>query len=94
VPTSTGFTAKKISCYRPRVPVYVLTNSETVRRRLSLVWGVHALSAPWFNETAPVLERFRESVAGTIPPGSTVVMTAGWPFARPGTTNLVHVTTV
>ncbi len=92
--TSTGFTAKKIACYRPRVPIIVLTNSEIVRRRLSLVWGVTALMAPWFNETAPVLERFRESLAGILPAGSTIVITAGWPFARPGTTNLVHVTTV
>ncbi|HEV3029033.1 MAG TPA: pyruvate kinase [Planctomycetota bacterium] len=94
VPTSTGFTARKVSSYRPRIPILVLTNSELVRRRLSLVWGVTALSAPWFNETASVLERFRESIQGILPAGSTVVMTAGWPFARPGTTNLVHVTTV
>lgn len=94
VPTSTGFTARKVSSYRPRIPILVLTNSELVRRRLSLVWGVTAISAPWFNETAPVLERFRDSVRGLLPPGATVVMTAGWPFARPGTTNLVHVTTV
>jgi pyruvate kinase len=94
VPTSTGFTARKISSYRPRIPILVLTNSEIVRRRLSLVWGVTALSAPWFNETSPVLERFRDSVRGLLPAGSTVVMTAGYPFARPGTTNLVHVTTV
>ncbi|MFN3485306.1 MAG: pyruvate kinase, partial [Planctomycetota bacterium] len=36
--TSTGFTARKIACYRPRIPILVLTNSEVVRRRLSLVW--------------------------------------------------------
>jgi pyruvate kinase len=94
VPTSTGFTARKVASYRPRIPILVLTNSELVRRRLSLVWGVTALSAPWFNETASVLERFRESLHGILPAGATVVMTAGWPFARPGTTNLVHVTTV
>ena len=39
-------------------------------------------------------ERFRESLAGHVPQGSTVVVTAGWPFARPGTTNLLHVATV
>jgi pyruvate kinase len=92
--TSTGFTARKVACYRPRIPVLVLTNSEAVRRRMQLVWGVKALPAPWFTETAPVLERFRDSVHGHLPAGSTVVVTAGWPFARPGTTNLVHVTTV
>ncbi len=93
VPTSSGFTARKIASYRPRIPILVLTNSEVVRRRLSLVWGVRALSAPWAAESAQVLERFREPIRGVVPPGSTVVLTAGWP-ARPGTTNLVHVATV
>jgi pyruvate kinase len=94
VPTSTGSTARRIARYRPRIPILVLTNSEPVRRALGLVWGVTALSAPWFTETAPVLERFREVVRGLVSSGATVVVTAGWPFARPGTTNLVHVTTV
>jgi pyruvate kinase len=94
VPTSTGFTARRIARYRPRIPILVLTNSEQVRRSLALVWGVTALAAPWFSETSPVLERFRESVTGLVPKGATVVVTAGWPFARPGTTNLVHVTAV
>ena len=94
VPTGTGFTARRIARYRPRIPILVLTNSELVRRSLSLVWGVTALAAPWFNENSPVLEKFRESVAGIVPKGATVVVTAGWPFARPGTTNLIHVTTV
>ncbi len=94
VPTSTGFTARRVARYRPRIPILVLTNSETVRRSLSLVWGVTALAAPWFNETSPVLERFRDSIQGLVSPGATVVVTAGWPFARPGTTNLVHVSTV
>jgi pyruvate kinase len=76
------------------VPILVLTNDEAVRRRLALVWGLTTIHAPWFTETAPVLERFRESVRGRVPEGATVVVTAGWPFARPGTTNLIHVATV
>ena len=92
--TSTGFTARKLSCYRPRIPIIVLTNSDLVRLRLQLVWGVRVVPAPWFSETTPVLERFREGLVGQVPEGSTVVVTAGWPFARPGTTNLLHVATV
>ncbi len=94
VPTSSGYTARRIAGYRPRIPILVLSNSEVVRRRLSLVWGLEVIAAPWFNETAPVLERFRDSIRGLVPAGSTVVVTAGWPFARPGTTNLIHIATV
>jgi pyruvate kinase len=92
--TGSGFTARKLACYRPRIPILVLTNDEAVRRRLQLVWGIKAILAPWFTDTSNVLERFRESVAGALPSGSTVVVTAGWPFARPGTTNLLHVATI
>ena len=92
--TGSGFTARKLALHRPRIPILVLTNDEAVRRRLQLVWGVKAIIAPWFTETANVLDRFRESVAGVLPSGSTLVVTAGWPFARPGTTNLIHVATV
>jgi len=93
--TGSGFTARKLAVYRPRIPILVLTNDEGVRRRLQLVWGVRALIAPWFSDTATnVLERFRDSVGAILPAGSTVVVTAGWPFARPGTTNLLHVATV
>jgi pyruvate kinase len=93
--TGSGFTARKLAVYRPRIPIIVLTNDEGVRRRLQLVWGVKALIAPWFSDSATnVLERFRDSVGSILPAGSTVVVTAGWPFARPGTTNLLHVATV
>lgn len=92
--TGSGYTARKLACYRPRIPIMVLTNDEAVRRRLQLVWGVKAIMAPWFSETANVLERFRESVTPFVPAGSTVVVTAGYPFARPGTTNLLHVATI
>jgi len=92
--TTSGFTARKVACYRPRIPLLALAKSEEVRRRLQLVWGVRALPAPWFTDAMPVLDRFRDSVRGHVPEGSSVVVTAGWPFGRPGTTNLVHVATV
>jgi pyruvate kinase len=92
--TSTGFTTIKIARYRPRIPIITLTNTEAVRRKLSLVWGVTSILAPWFTDAQAVLDRFREPLRGVVPAGSTVVVTAGWPFGRPGTTNLLHVATV
>ncbi len=93
VPTASGFTARKVAARRPNIPIIALTPSDAVRRRLSIVWGVTALAAPWYGDTAAVLERFREPVraTGLVPAGAPVVVTAGWPFSRPGITNLVHV---
>ncbi len=97
VPTRSGFTARLVARHRPRVPIVALTADESVRRRLSLVWGVTAITAPWLAGTeAAVLDRFRDSVraTGVVPAGSLVVVTGGWPTGRPAATNLVHVATI
>jgi len=38
--TDTGFTARSISKFRPSSPIFALTASERVRRRLAMNWGV------------------------------------------------------
>jgi pyruvate kinase len=96
VPTRSGFTARNVARHRPRVPIVALTPEETVRRQLSLVWGVTAVTVPWYPDTDALLARFRDAVrpTGLVADGAAVVVTAGWPFAQPGLTNLVHVTTL
>ena len=95
VPTQTGATARRIAARRPRMPIVALTPDDAVRRRLSLVWGVTALTAPWpGHDIETLLGHFRGSLheTGLVTTGAPVVLTAGWPLA--GTTNLVHVTTL
>jgi pyruvate kinase len=96
VATRSGFTARQVARHRPRVPVIAVTATETVRRRLSLVWGVTAVTSAWLHDTDSMLERFREPVlsTGLVELGALVVVTAGWPFGAPGITNLVHVARV
>jgi pyruvate kinase len=64
-----------------------------VRRRLSLVWGITAVAIPWYPDTDTLLAGFRDAVrpTGAVAEGARVVITAGWPIAHPGTTNLLHV---
>ncbi len=94
VATRSGFSARNVARHRPRIPIVALTPDESTRRRLSLVWGVTALASPWFDDTDALLARFRDAVrpTGMVPAGAPVVVTAGWPFADAGTTNLLHVT--
>jgi pyruvate kinase len=98
VPTRSGFTARQVAAHRPRVPIVALTLEESIRRRLSLVWGVTAVTASWLaaSNSSMALDRFREPVRGTglVPEGACVIVTAGWPLVEPGTTNLLHVTTL
>lgn len=43
VQSQTGKSARRISRFRPRVPVLALVDEEAVRRKASLLWGVHAM---------------------------------------------------
>jgi pyruvate kinase len=96
VPTRSGFTARHVARHRPRVPIVALTPDETIRRRLSLVWGVTAVTVTWFADTDAVLAHFRGPVraTGLVADGAPLVVTAGWPLSTPAVTNLVHVTTL
>ena len=42
--TETGNTARMISKYRPKVPIYAFTHIDLVVNRMNLYWGVHPVS--------------------------------------------------
>jgi pyruvate kinase len=73
-----------------------LTATEALRRQLSFVWGVTALTVPWRADPEATWGDFRTAVrvTGLVPDGVRIVVTAGWPFGQPGMTNLVLVTTL
>ena len=39
--TETGNTARMISTYRPKAPIYAFTHAQPVVERMNLYWGVH-----------------------------------------------------
>jgi pyruvate kinase len=94
--TRSGFTARVVSSRRPPVPIVAVTDSERVRRQLSLVWGVLAVVCHgepsyedmWRLGRAEVLRR------GLAAAGDRVVVTAGMPFHVQGTTTMVRIETV
>ena len=91
--TSSGSTARRIARERPPVPIMVMTASLKVARRLGLQWGVHAVhtrDVGNFEEMVGKAKRMalRHNVVGA---GQRMVVMAGVPFARSGTTNVLHV---
>jgi len=94
--TRSGFTASQVARLRPRVPVLAMVPDEAVRRRLALVWGVIPIEVPMADAIHAAPEFFRETIraSGLLPEGAQIVITAGWPFGKPGSTNLIHVTSV
>ncbi len=89
--TMSGDTARRAARERPPVPIMAMTPSQSVARRLSLTWGVHAvLCRELGNFTEFVGEAKRRAIAeGFSDQGSPIVIVTGFP---PGTeTNTVHI---
>ena len=94
--TKSGSTARMVAKYRPQAPIVATTPSDTVVRKLLLVWGTYPLIV---NDTNSSEELFEFSIdtaqqAGYIREGDLVVITAGVPIGIPGSTNLLRVHTI
>ncbi|MFC1917244.1 pyruvate kinase [Chloroflexota bacterium] len=92
--TQSGSTAKRVSKYRPRVPVLAITPSSVVASRLLLYWGVYPFpiggqlsSVDELSATATKLVRD----IGMAKPGELIVVTGGVPIGVTGSTNLLKV---
>ena len=86
-----GYSARMISRYRPDCLIIGGTIDEKVERQLNLAWGVY----PILLETKDdVMELFDHAVdaakdRGFISKGQRIVITAGIPLGKSGTTNMV-----
>ncbi len=89
--TESGSTAQLISKYRPSVPIYALTPSPTVFRRLCLFWGVQPQMLAYTRSTTEMIAQADRMLTdkGLIQRGDGLVVLAGLPSGRPGTTNLL-----
>ncbi|HEU4699236.1 MAG TPA: pyruvate kinase [Gemmatimonadales bacterium] len=94
--TSSGFTARVVSSYRPPVPIFAVTPEPQTYRQLALVWGVVPIlvdHVPTYEDMAALARRQLLELR-LVQPGERVVVTAGVPFDQPGTTNLLKIETV
>jgi len=89
--TSSGSSARLVSQFRPPVPIYAFTPSATVARQLAAVYGVQAVLAPDVHSTDEMLQQLDRLLQerGCCKPRDSVVVVAGQPVGRPGTTNLL-----
>jgi pyruvate kinase len=94
--TSSGFTARKVSTCRPTVPILACTPEAETFRQLALVWGVTPALTEHSTDYDAMLTRARREILerGLARPGERLVVTAGFPFDMPGTTNLLKVEAV
>jgi pyruvate kinase len=91
--TQTGSTAALVSKYRPALPIYAVTPSRAVRRRLTLYAGVQSLRVQIEGDTEAQIRSVEKTVlaTGRLKKGDVVVITMGSPLSTSGTTNLMKV---
>jgi pyruvate kinase len=93
--TSSGQTALAVARQRPKTRLIAVTPNVATLRRMSLVWGVHALLATRGRNTDELIVSAidRAKQAGFVRAGDRVVVTAGVPRGA-GNTNLIKVEVV
>jgi len=94
--TTSGYSAYKLSSYRPKASIFVFTQSRELLCRLSLVWGVRAFMVK-------VTENIDDSIVFTneylkvkkfIKAGDKLIHLASIPLNENGKTNMLKVTTL
>jgi pyruvate kinase len=77
--------------YRPPVPIYAFTSSDTVARQLSVVYGVHPIVLPAMHSTDEMLHHMERVLieTGRVKTGENIVFVAGQPVGLLGSTNML-----
>ncbi|XLQ20017.1 MAG: pyruvate kinase [Candidatus Moraniibacteriota bacterium] len=91
--TESGFSARKISRYKPRRDVVALTPNEDAYKHLQLSFGVCAHIIDGFSTTNETVAQAKKIVKeqGYAKKGNKIVIVAGLPFGKSGTTNMLIV---
>jgi pyruvate kinase len=91
--TAGGTTGRRLSRERPLQQILMLTPSVQTARKLALAWGVEPRVAA---DPANVEEMVDEAIdetrkLGIAKPGQAIVIVAGVPFGRAGSTNMIRI---
>ncbi|MCG2709870.1 MAG: pyruvate kinase [Thermodesulfovibrionales bacterium] len=89
--TQSGFTARLVSKFRPEVPIIGVTPHADVKRIMSLYWGVTPMIISHVSNTDDMIQEVEKLLIGSniARKGDNIVITAGSPLMKRGTTNLI-----
>jgi pyruvate kinase len=94
--TGSGSTGLRVARERPSMPIIALTPIVETARRLTLAWGTHTVLVPDQKSLDDMFDKagetaYREDFAK---PGDRIIVTAGVPISKPGTTNMLRIATI
>lgn len=94
--TTSGVSARNIAKYRPAIPIIACTTNTKVCRQLGLSFGIQPI---YLEEKNEIFELYNSAIEAAckknmLEKNDLVVLTAGIPLGRSGTTNMIKVQTV
>ncbi|QJP16802.1 pyruvate kinase [Starkeya sp. ORNL1] len=95
--TLSGTTTLHAARERPRIPIIGIASRLATARKLVMSYGVHVVHAPEEIHTFAEIASKATHIAtdqGFAGPGDRLAITAGVPFAQPGTTNVLRLVTI
>ena len=94
--THSGYTALKISCYRPKVAIYAFTDNKKLLQQLSLVWGVHLFYLDTCNQVDMAISKSIEILTEKqlLKKGDSIIHVGSTPLSEHGSTNMIKITSV
>ena len=94
--TTSGFTARSIVKYRPKINVAALAEGEKTRNQLCLSWGVEPYQIKFTSSFDQLVGETKKLCANRrlVKKGGIVVIAAGHPFGYLGQTNLIKVESI
>ncbi|HEY6445504.1 MAG TPA: pyruvate kinase [Acidobacteriaceae bacterium] len=89
--TETGTTARQLSKYRPRPPIYALCSIDQAIHRMALLWGVHPIRCPKLHTAEQMIDQAEEVLeqGGFVRPKEILGIVAGT-RTRTGSTNFLR----
>lgn len=92
-PTISGYTAKKLSVFRPKCPIISLSPSIEVAKSLSLHYGVHPVVTSKIKEFDEIIDIAKECTKSimTTNENDKIIITGGYPFSKVKHTNFMKI---
>jgi pyruvate kinase len=89
--TESGTTARQLSKYRPKPPIYALSSVDSVIHRMSMLWGVHPIKCPKLQTAEQMVDHAETTLeqGGFVRPKEIMGIVAGT-RTRSGSTNFLR----
>ncbi len=94
--TRSGYTAFKLSSFRPHAEIYIFSDRRSIINQLSLCWGVKAFAYEKFESTDVTIKDVQQILVDSryLKTGDIVVNTGSMPLNEQGIANMVKISVI